>query len=52
MIDTYVFNNGILGSDWGTSAAVGLVKGVIATMLVIGANKVAHIFGEDGVYRS
>ncbi|HEY5845352.1 MAG TPA: ABC transporter permease subunit [Microlunatus sp.] len=52
VIDTYVFNNGILGSDWGTSAAVGLVKGVIATLLVIGANKVAHVFGEDGVYRS
>jgi len=52
VIDTYVFNYGILGSDWGTSAAVGLVKGVIATILVVGANKVAHVFGEDGVYRS
>ena len=52
VIDTYVFNYGILGSDWGTSAAVGLVKGVIATILVIGANKVAHLFGEDGVYRA
>ena len=52
VIDTYVFNYGILGSDWGTSAAVGLVKGVIATILVVGANKVAHVFGEDGVYRA
>jgi len=47
-----VCNNGILGSDWGTSAAVGLVKGVIATILVVGANRVAHLFGEDGVYRA
>jgi putative aldouronate transport system permease protein len=52
VIDTYVFNYGILGSDWGTSAAVGLVKGIIATILVVGANKVAHVFGEDGVYRA
>ena len=52
VIDTYVFNYGILGSDWGTSAAVGLVKGVIATILVVGANKLAHVFGEDGVYRA
>ncbi len=52
VIDTYVFNNGVLGSDWGTAAAVGLGKGVIATILVVGANKVAHVFGEDGVYRS
>ncbi len=52
VIDTYVFNNGVLGSDWGSAAAVGLVKGLIATGLVIGANKVAHIFGEDGVYRA
>jgi putative aldouronate transport system permease protein len=52
VLDTYVFNNGILGSDWGTSAAVGLVKGIIATGLVLGANRVAHLFGEDGVYRT
>ena len=52
VIDTYVFNYGVLGSDWGTSAAVGLVKGVIATILVVGANKLAHVFGEDGVYRA
>jgi putative aldouronate transport system permease protein len=52
VIDTYVFNYGVLGSDWGTSAAVGLVKGVIATILVVGANRLAHVFGEDGVYRA
>ena len=52
VIDTYVFNSGILGSNWGSAAAVGLVKGLIATALVIGANRVAHIFGEDGVYRA
>ncbi|ACQ79696.1 binding-protein-dependent transport systems inner membrane component [Beutenbergia cavernae DSM 12333] len=52
VLDTYVYNNGILGGAWGTSAAVGLVKGVVGVVLVLAANKVAHIFGEEGVYRS
>lgn len=51
VLDTYVYNNGIIGGQWGVSAAVGLVKGVIAVVLVLGANKVAHIFGEAGVYQ-
>jgi putative aldouronate transport system permease protein len=33
------------------SAAVGLVKGLVGVALVIGANKIAHIFGEAGVYQ-
>ncbi|MEV6174037.1 ABC transporter permease subunit [Streptomyces sp. NPDC051954] len=52
VLDTYVFNNGIVGGQWGVAAAVGLVKGVVGVVLVLGANKVAHLFGEEGVYRS
>ncbi|WP_154792300.1 ABC transporter permease [Occultella kanbiaonis] len=52
VLDTYVYNNGIVGGQWGVSAAVGLVKGVVGVILVLGANKVAHIFGEQGVYKS
>jgi putative aldouronate transport system permease protein len=50
VLDTWVYNNGILGGNWGMSAAVGLVKSVIGVLLVIGANKLAHVFGERGVY--
>jgi putative aldouronate transport system permease protein len=50
VLDTYVYHHGILGGDWGVSAAVGLVKGIVGVALVLGANKVAHIFGEQGVY--
>ncbi|MBA8793679.1 putative aldouronate transport system permease protein [Friedmanniella endophytica] len=50
VLDTYVFNNGILSQEWGTSAAVGLAKTVVGIGLVIGANKLAHLFGERGVY--
>lgn len=52
VLDTYVYNNGILAGDWGVAAAVGLVKGVVAVVLVLGANKVAHMFGERGIYQS
>ena len=51
VLDTYVYNNGVLAGQWGVSAAVGLVKGLVAVVLVIGANKIAHIFGEAGVYQ-
>ncbi|WP_233711909.1 ABC transporter permease [Kribbella turkmenica] len=51
VLDTYVYNNGVLAGQWGVSAAVGLVKGLVAVVLVIGANKIAHVFGEAGVYR-
>jgi putative aldouronate transport system permease protein len=51
VLDTWVYNNGVLGGDWGVSAAVGLVKSVVGLVLVIGANKLAHMFGERGVYQ-
>jgi len=50
VLDTYVYNRGIAGGEWGVSAAAGLIKGLVGTALVLGANKVAHIFGERGVY--
>lgn len=51
VLDTYVFNNGIQQGDWGTSAAVGLVKGLVGLLLVLGANKAAHRLGEQGIYQ-
>ena len=50
VIDTWVYNNGIIGGNWGVSAAAGLFKGLVGVLLVIGANKLAHVFGERGVY--
>ncbi|MEU6444674.1 ABC transporter permease subunit [Streptomyces sp. NPDC047046] len=52
VLDTYVYNNGLLSGQWGVSAAVGLVKGLVGVVLVLGANKLAHFFGEEGIYRS
>lgn len=51
VLDTWLYNNGIVGGSWGISAAGGLLKGVVGVLLVIGANKLAHLFGERGVYQ-
>lgn len=50
VLDTYVYNNGVIGGNWGMATAVGLVKSVVGVVLVLGANKLAHLFGEAGVY--
>jgi len=51
VLDTYVYNNGIVAGQWGTAAAVGLVKGLISVALVLFANRLAHMFGEAGLYQ-
>lgn len=51
VIDTYVYFQGVVNGDWGFAAAAGLVKGVVGLGLVVGANKLAHAFGEQGVYQ-
>lgn len=52
VLSTYIYHNGILAGQWGESAAVGLVNGLVGVALVFGANKVAHLFGEQGIYQS
>lgn len=51
VIDTYVYYHGIRDGDWGMSTAAGLMKGVIGAALIFAANKLAHRFGEQGIYR-
>jgi len=51
VIDTYVYYQGVIYGDWSFAAAAGLVKGVVSLALVLGANKLAHVFGEAGVYQ-
>jgi len=50
VLDTYVYFKGIVGGQWGVTAAAGLIKGIFGTVLVIAANKLAHRFGQEGVY--
>lgn len=50
VLDTFVYFRGIAGGDWGLSAAAGLLKGVIATVLVVFANRIAKRLGTGGIY--
>jgi putative aldouronate transport system permease protein len=50
VIDTFVYYNGVLGGNWGLSTAAGIFKGVVGTILVVAANKVAKRLGTTGVF--
>ncbi len=51
VLDTFVYYTGVVYGDWSYGAAAGLIKGVVGLILVLGANKIAHAFGEAGVYQ-
>ncbi|MCA1723296.1 MAG: ABC transporter permease subunit [Thermomicrobia bacterium] len=50
VLDTFTYFRGIQGGDWGFAAAVGLVKGLVAAILVFAANRVAKAFGDEGAF--
>jgi putative aldouronate transport system permease protein len=50
VLDTFVYFRGVLGGEWGVATAAGLLKGVIGTILVLGANKLAKRFGGEGIF--
>lgn len=50
VLDTYVYFKGIKDSNYSFATAVGLFKGVVGLLLVIGANKLVKKLGEEGVY--
>jgi putative aldouronate transport system permease protein len=50
VIDTYGYFRGVVGGAWGLATAAGLVKGVIGTVLVIAANKIAKRSGNGGLF--
>jgi putative aldouronate transport system permease protein len=50
VLDTFVYFKGIVAGDWGLSAAVGLLKGAVGTLLVISANWAVKRLGEQGVF--
>lgn len=50
VLDTYVYFKGIQQGNIGFAAAVGMFKSLIGLVLVLGANKLAKRFGEEGLY--
>ena len=50
VLDTYVYYKGIEQSNFSFATAVGLFKSVVGLILVVGANRMAKKFGEEGIY--
>lgn len=50
VIDTFVYFRGVVGGDWGLATAAGLVKGLVGTILVLGANWAAKRLGGEGAF--
>lgn len=50
VIETYVYQVGVVNSNFSFSTAVGLMKGLIGLVLIFGANKLAKRVGERGVF--
>ncbi|WP_051939176.1 ABC transporter permease [Phaeacidiphilus oryzae] len=51
VLDTYAYYYGVIANNYGLGTAAGLFKGVVSLILILAANKLAHYFGEDGLYR-
>lgn len=50
VFDTYVYRVGILQGQFSFSTAVGLFKSVVGLILVVVANRLSKMFGEEGMY--
>ncbi|MFB9658429.1 ABC transporter permease [Glycomyces mayteni] len=50
VLDTFVYFRGVLGGQWGIATAAGLLKGVIGTILVLSANRIAKRLGGEGIF--
>lgn len=50
VLDTFVYFKGIQQGDYGFATAVGLFKGLIGLVLVVGANRLAKRWGHEGLY--
>ncbi|HEV2529513.1 MAG TPA: ABC transporter permease subunit [Thermomicrobiales bacterium] len=50
VIDTYVYYSAFQGGDWSFSATVGLVRGAVAAIMILGANWLARKITGEGLF--
>ncbi|MEU7908795.1 ABC transporter permease subunit [Actinoplanes sp. NPDC049118] len=50
VLDTFVYHHAIATGDYGFGAAAGLFKALVGLVLILAANRFAHVLGERGVY--
>jgi putative aldouronate transport system permease protein len=51
VLDTYAYFYGVVNANFSLGAAASLFKGVLSLIFILAANKIAHLVGEDGLYR-
>ena len=51
VLDTYAYFYGVVNANFSLGAAASLFKGLLSLLLILAANKIAHMMGEDGLYR-
>jgi putative aldouronate transport system permease protein len=51
VLDTFSYFYGVVNANFSYGAAASLFKGVLSLVLILAANKIAHLMGEDGFYR-
>ena len=50
VFDTYIYTKGIVNGHYSLATAAGLFKSIVSMVMVVGANKIAKLFGESGLY--
>ena len=50
LFDTYIYTKGIVNGQYSLATAAGLFKSIVSMVMVVGANKIAKLFGESGLY--
>lgn len=50
VFDTYIYTKGVVNGNYSLATAAGLFKSVVSMIMVLGANKLAKLFGESGFY--
>lgn len=50
VFDTYIYTKGIVNGQYSLATAAGLFKSAVSMIMVMGANKIAKLFGESGLY--
>ena len=51
VMDTFIYHQTLVTGNFSAGAAAGLIKGAVGLVLILVANKMAHVMGEHGVYK-
>lgn len=50
VFDTYIYTKGVVNGNFSLATAAGLFKSIVSMIMIMGANKMAKLFGESGFY--